>query len=275
MNGVEPLYDERAKDILRGLTEGKTRDELAQELGHKNYKTLDIYMRRRNFTWDRQKKTYVPMYTQKKNESYDWENDVSSKAMTIISHFQKKQGDSRSIARKLGFSDHREMASYMRAKGYHWSSEAENYVKAYGKVSGYDEACHGRESEHQNTAFEPVHEVASSGKFSEEKKIVDPYLPLLEMLERNKQKLIDLIVPDGGLGKVPRYVVPGIFVTKSVHMTNTLDQMVREYSKEKNISQRDIFTVALIDFFRRYGYESQVNGLLENKKRNMLSTSYE
>jgi hypothetical protein len=55
----------------------------------------------------------------------------------------------------------------------------------------------------------------------------------------------------------------GVFVTKSVHMTNTLDQLVREYSKEKNISQRDIFSVALIEFFRRYGYEREINTLLE------------
>ncbi|AIG28661.1 hypothetical protein EGH10_00615 [Brevibacillus laterosporus] len=34
--------------ILRELVEGKSRDLLAKELGHKNYKTLDIYMRRKN-----------------------------------------------------------------------------------------------------------------------------------------------------------------------------------------------------------------------------------
>lgn len=44
-------------------------------------------------------------------------------------------------------------------------------------------------------------------------------------------------------------------------MTNTLDQLVRDYSREKNISQRDVFTVALIDFFRRYGYEREVETL--------------
>lgn len=43
----KPIYDERVNEILRGLVEGKTRDELAKELGYKNYKTLDIYMRRK------------------------------------------------------------------------------------------------------------------------------------------------------------------------------------------------------------------------------------
>ncbi len=31
----KPVYDERVNEILRGLTEGKTRDELAVAFGHK------------------------------------------------------------------------------------------------------------------------------------------------------------------------------------------------------------------------------------------------
>ncbi|MED4755590.1 hypothetical protein [Brevibacillus choshinensis] len=264
MNGVEPIYDDRAKEILRGLTKGKTRDELAIELGHKSYKTLDIYMRRRYFTWDRNKQTYVPMHTRVKSETYDWESQVSSRAQTVISLFQRKEGDARSIARKLGFNDHREMASYMRAKGFQWSPEAENYLKVHGEV------LDSRESQIESSVYIDTEEMQqveiapSPRKFREDISNLDTFLPLLEMLDRNKEKLIDLIVPDGGNGKVPRYIVPGIFITKSVHMANTLDQMVREYSKEKNVSQRDIFTVALIEFFQRYGYESHVNGLLDN-----------
>lgn len=49
--------------ILRGLAEGKSRDELAAEFGYKNYKSLDIYMRRKNFIWDRVKQTYVPEFS--------------------------------------------------------------------------------------------------------------------------------------------------------------------------------------------------------------------
>ncbi|UTW68535.1 hypothetical protein KHA80_13110 [Anaerobacillus sp. HL2] len=41
-------------------------------------------------------------------------------------------------------------------------------------------------------------------------------------------------------------------VTKSVHMSNQLDQMVRDYSSEKNIAQRDIFEIALVRFFLEF-----------------------
>jgi hypothetical protein len=65
-------------------------------------------------------------------------------------------------------------------------------------------------------------------------------------------------------GQIPRYALPGAFVTKSVHMTNTLDQMVRDYSKEKNINQREIFEVALIEFFQKYGFECEVEAMLKH-----------
>jgi hypothetical protein len=61
---------------------------------------------------------------------------------------------------------------------------------------------------------------------------------------------------------MPRYVVPGIFITKSVHMSNQIDQMVRDFSADKNISQRDIFEVALIEFFKKYGYDKEVEIML-------------
>lgn len=39
--------------------------------------------------------------------------------------------------------------------------------------------------------------------------------------------------------------------------------MVTDFAKEKNMTQRDIFEVALIDFFKRYEYERQVELLLK------------
>jgi hypothetical protein len=82
------------------------------------------------------------------------------------------------------------------------------------------------------------------------------------LLQRHKDRLLDFIIPTGNHGKVPRYVIPGIPVTKSVHMMSPLDRLVRDFSKEKNISQREIFEVALVEFFRRYGYEREIETLL-------------
>ncbi|GED34940.1 hypothetical protein P9761_24470 [Brevibacillus centrosporus] len=265
----KPIYDERVNEILRGLTEGKTRDELAEEFGYANYKSLDMHMRRRNFTWDRDKQTYMPIYNRLEERDLEVSLTASSKAATVLSLFQKEGADARTIAKRLGFTDHRELAVYMKGKGYEWSSEAGNYVKMRGQVQedlGNDNSSLQDFGEEDREAGQGQPLGATTPvpvRFTQlEGGKLEKYLPLLEMLERNKDKLIDLLVPTAEDGKVPRYTIPGIFVTKSVHMTNTLDQLVRDYSKEKNISQRDIFTVALLDFFRRYGYEREVETLV-------------
>ncbi|MCG7315698.1 hypothetical protein [Brevibacillus laterosporus] len=263
----KPIYDERVNEILRGLVEGKSRDLLAKELGHKNYKTLDIYMRRKNFVWDRDKQTYVPAYN--RIEKWDSSKDLvsSSKISTIISLFQKEGADAKTIAKRLGFSDHRELATYMKSKGYKWSSDKKNYEKLTGKftedILSTSLPATTQEAESSVEAPEALQSVLKANRIDKgQLGSIEAYLPILELLDRNRDRLIDLIVPGSESGKVPRYAVPGIFVTKSVHMTNTLDQMVREYSKEKNISQRDIFAVALIEFFQRYGYEREIETLL-------------
>ncbi|WP_188066276.1 hypothetical protein [Brevibacillus brevis] len=260
----KPIYDERVNEILRGMVEGKTRDEIAQELGHKNYKTLDIYMRRKNFMWDRYKQAYVPIHTS--TEKWDPSKDLMKSSMesTILSLFQKEGADAKTIAKRMGFQDHRELATYMKAKGYKWCSDTKNYVKEYGKLADtemiYKEAGSNSSMDIPMEELEEPFVATRTGLTAQNQ--MDQYLSLLELLERNRGRLIDLIVPGSESGKVPRYAVPGVFVTKSVHMTNTLDQMVREYSKEKNISQRDIFAVALIEFFKRYGYEREISTLI-------------
>lgn len=261
----KPVYDERVNEILRGLAEGKEREELAVAFGHRNYKTLDIYMRRRNFTWDRLKKTYVPAFSRFDAEAISAGPAQSTKVANVLSFFEKEDADPRVIAKQLGFSDHRELANYMKGKGYEWSTEKKNYVRKFGLVEKSEAvAVEGKDagvvdggpvaSKPQDDSVSYVQESGSSP--------LSRFLPLLEMLEKNKDRLFGLILPGSEGGKVPRYVVPGVLMTKSVHMPNTLDNLVREYSREKNISQRDIFQVALIDFFRRYGYEREIDTLL-------------
>lgn len=261
----KPIYDERVNEIIRGLVEGKSRDTIAKELGYKNYKTLDIYMRRKNFKWDSMNQKYVPSGSLPSKMDIDYSLHSSAKLSSIISLFQKEGADAKTIAKRVGFSNHRELANYMKAKGYRWSSSLGNYKKVTGLIEEDPSLAYMEETDESYTSPSEALEGPSVGlkAWGRVEVPVDRYLPLLEMLERNKDRLVDLIMPREDSSKVPRYGVPGVFVTKSVHMTNTLDQLVREYSKEKNISQRDIFAVALIEFFRRYGYEREVNTLLE------------
>jgi hypothetical protein len=47
----KPIYDKKVEKILE-LLKFMTRDEAAEELGYKNYRGMDQYMRRKNFVFD-------------------------------------------------------------------------------------------------------------------------------------------------------------------------------------------------------------------------------
>lgn len=60
-------------------------------------------------------------------------------------------------------------------------------------------------------------------------------IPMLEMIDRNKDKLTELLSINRG-GTIPRYIVGGITITKSLCMSHNLAELIKEFSKEKNIS---------------------------------------
>lgn len=255
--GKEPIYDKKVQQVLDGLADGKPRDELAGELGYTNPRSLDTYMRRKHFAWDAGMGNYVPEAGRDSGTHSPAPLTLApSKAATVVKMFDRGDADAKSIAGQLGFADHRELAGYMKGKGYAWDAGRINYVKQAGRASGPPKAGVGNEC--------PVEErfasetVQSAGVVPGD---MASYLPLLQLLEQNRDRLVELLATERN-GEIPRFAVPGIPVTKSVHMMNNLDQMVRDFSREKNISQRDLFEVALIEFFRRYGYEREVGNLL-------------
>ena len=61
---------------------------------------------------------------------------------------------------------------------------------------------------------------------------------------------------------IPRYQVQGMYGTKAMRMANVLDELARRFSMERNISQREMFEVAIIEFFKKYGYRDEVEKYL-------------
>ena len=90
------------------------------------------------------------------------------------------------------------------------------------------------------------------------------YEPMLDYLEENWEQLKDLIEQQksGTNGELPRYAVPGTTKTKSVYMADSLAELVTEFSKSKNIKQRNIFEAAVIEYLRKYGYGDAVDSIL-------------
>ncbi|AKA70864.1 hypothetical protein [Clostridium scatologenes] len=266
-NEDEPIYDDKVNEVLRLLTEGIDRENIAKRMGYTNYKSLDMYVRRKNFHWDSEKQNYVPIAIRYDNSTIQ-ESVSTSKASQVISLFTKEGADAKAIAKRLGFSDHRELASYMLGRGYKWNAEKKNYVKILGKI---EESVADSKKDLQiaeslkNSDDSIIEYVQNANNTNVEQVELQQFVPLLIMLQKNKDKLLDLIIPQTDSGTIPRYALPGVFVTKSVHMVSPLDMMVRDFSREKNVSQRDIFAAALIEFFRKYGYEREVEQMLGDK----------
>ncbi|MEK4712056.1 hypothetical protein [Sporosarcina sp. FSL K6-5500] len=244
------LEDDRVQEILTGLVSGRTREELSNEFNHKTYKTLDIYMRRKGFTWDADQQNYA--LKQEDTASQSSHVDMS-KASRILQLLKDNAGNAKIVATQLGFSDHKELATYMLGRGYSWDSEENTYMKKVKLEASVEPVTIAETEPTQN---------AEPAVTTEEMHLLAEYLPILRMLKQNEAKLVDILKPYGTLGSIPRYMIPGIAKTKTVQMVHSLDQMVVEFANEKSMTQRDVFEVALIDFFKNYGYQQQMEQLL-------------
>jgi hypothetical protein len=237
---------EKAEYVVRSIDSGKDADTVARELGYKHARSLDVFMRREGYYKEKGRNNYVPKSV-KREDGAPTKANPSAKALTVMALYKDKQLTPKEIAREVGFENLREMADYMKSKGFVWDTGRSNYVPE--KVIASEEPVLNGITE-EITISESV-----------EVHAIKDYLLLLQYLESRKEKLVQLLESDIS-GNLPRYVVPGVFITKSVHMSNQLDQMIRDYSAENNMSQRDIFEIALIDFFKKYGYRREVEVLL-------------
>lgn len=261
---IQPIYNERVNATLKGLMEGKTREMLAEDFGLGSWKSLDIYLRRKGFAWDGSNSTYIPAINKAETTVEVQKSSVTNKAKMIIKCFKEmgNNSDPRAIAKKFGFKDHRELGEYMDSKQLFWDSEKKNY---YGVMFG-------------DSAHKPMKEVITSkgrtiqrdvtkqaGSISTDSEVsmeLAAYLPLLELLLQNKERLLTLLMPEA-TGTIPRYTVPGKSNTQSIYMTDALIHLLKKFCESRNLKQRDVVEAALIEFFRRYGYQQEVDKLLQ------------
>lgn len=224
---------------------GKTRAEIATELGYKDERSLYVFMKRRGLEWNTKKGLYV--VKGEKDEAEETVEDIpTGKVASVISLFDKKM-DGKDIARKLRFGSFQEMADYMRSKGYIWDSQKGNYKRAEIVVEA---ECVKVEQPQQSAQTQ-----ARDNAFIEE------YGDVLKLLKANKDKLTEMLKVNES-DDLPRYSVSGFNVTKSIDIPSPLVRLVKDFGEEKNLSQREIVKVALIDFLKKYGYSDEVKTLL-------------
>jgi len=244
----EPIYEINVKRVITELAEGKSKEEVAENLGYGSFKALSNYMRRKNFSWVGKDNKFIPTVEKNapsKNVSLAIDN---TKVGKIISLFQDKELEAKEIAEMVGFDSHKSLAQYMDKEGYIWDSELGNYTKraAHKKVESLEE-------KKRDDKPEVTHEQG-----------FEQYLPLLEFIKENEEQFRSILDTTGSTGQLKRYAVPGIPRTKSIHMVNSLDDLAKMFCDEKNIRQRDLYESALIEYLSNHGYKSNIERLLNS-----------
>lgn len=262
---VSNKLNERALEISDLINnKGMTGDEVAARFGYSSERSMRTLMYRWGYKWDKNKYVLKDLA-----DSGNKKEKVkpTTKVSQIIDLLSVKGFDVDEICKKVGFKNHREIAEFMTSKGYVWSPERENYVRQTGLVEeeiidDEEEIEAEKEVEIDQSGFNKI--ITSIPENNDLLTKLVKYLPLLEMLEQNKEKIVGTISAKGNDGTIPRYVLPGRNSGKTIQMSDSLQDMAVEFCNEKNIKQRELFEVALIEFFKKYGYEFEIESLLRS-----------
>lgn len=244
----EPVFDRQVNKVLALLEEGNEKEDIAEELGYSNPASLDNYMRRRNFAWESRERKFVPAaekYSGKARNNLLQLKGVS-KAALIISLFTEDGANPKDIAEQTGFTSHNEMATFMKRKKYEWDVRKNNYTKIKK-----DEVENNSNVKQLNLESEALEEV-----------LIEMLQGINELKGGNK-KAVKHDATGEESNELPRYRLGGFYKSKAFDMNSTLDNIVVDFSKNRRISQKDIFEIAIVDFLLKYGEEEALEELFD------------
>lgn len=259
--------NERVYKVLEMLLEGQTRDRIADQFGYSTWKSLDIYMRRHGFCWDSQSQIYTQLESKAPaKEVYNLKNvEPDSQFIDpteIVRLFSLGILDAREIAKRVGFSGHKEMASYMLRQGYVWSSSSQNYEN--------------QNSSHPSGTsidYSSKDRLPNSGEMDTEQSLLEnidleKYGTLLEFLWHSRDKLIKVIEETNIEEKIRIYHIPGQAKTKSIFLSDSLTDLMTALCKKHSLSQKQGYEAALVEYLAKKGFHEEVNRLLEASENN-------
>lgn len=253
---VEVQYDKRVKEILEKLEAGRSRESISEDYNYSTWKSMDVYMRRKGFRYNSEEDMYIPEVTRLDSIKDELLSTIPLKAERIMDKFDEGL-DSRTIASEMNFNDHRELSEYMKKNNLQWDSELGNYIEILA-FSDDDEEEVIEENLIQEKDDSLV-DVSVKGNID-----ISKYIPMLELLYENKDKLSEVFI-ERNTSIIPSYAVPGVSKNKSIYMSDLLGRLLEDFADTKNLRQKEIVETALIEYFKKYGYDDEVKLLLAKK----------
>lgn len=227
---VQTLKDEKVEQILALLAAGQTRDEVS-EYYKQDWKTLYIYMNRKGYHWDKALETFV--VKQEQEATAPSVVTLNTKAAQIIRMLDVKHPNIQHVAAKQGFSTVDELGAYMKAQGYRWNDELQNYEESV---------------EAKELGVAPNQTKPSEGEMDE--------ATFIRFLLQHQQELKALLCTDAN--QFTTYKFKGNKVNKTLTLASSAAALLEDYHKEYNLTQRAIIETALAEFFERHGYKEQL-----------------
>ena len=232
--------DEKIQKTFELLEEGKTKEEIANHFGNKNWSSVDMYLRRRGFRWNG--KTFVPKEQMEISQG-EQAKFSNTKSAQIVRQLEQNYADIRQIATRHGFSTVDELGEYMKTNGYVWNNDLNNYE--------YD------------ASVTPAPKVVTKERSAPSMQGMESYAELLSFLEAKKDRLYELLDTEH-TGTLPRYKFKGGKANKTLGLPTSVQALLADFSQEFNVTQRDIIEISLAEFFKKYGYEEQLNSVLQS-----------
>jgi hypothetical protein len=228
-------YLEKVEYILNSIQNGIKRDKISLELGYSNPKSLDIFMRRKGFLFDKNLGNYSPIKISDAKATKTFSED--KRLNNILSLFSEDTVDAKKVAQLTGFHNHIELADYMKSNNYIWNEACSNYIRIRNT-----EANSPQEAEKNIIETNELHE----------------YLPLLRQLYKDKERLLKLITSTAENSTLPEYSLTGLPSFLSITINENLNKLLKQFSEEKAYKLDKVFEVAIVEFLIKYNYNEEI-----------------
>lgn len=251
--------EDRIKEVIEALKEMSI-EEVTEMLGYKNTKVLQTMMNRYGYRWSAKDNTFLK---KREDNNKPYTPPASTLIGKIILELEKNKGNLKNVIQITNFKTVSELAKYMQENNYKWDSSINNYVQialaepnSKGKRKDKDKIKNDTSiissKEIQQEFIENVQVNNEAYNLNTEQ--------ILNFIKNNKDEVRE-ILQGSYTGNIPRYCVPGRNITKSLYMVDRVADLISKYSYEKHISQREIATIAFIEFFKKYGYKHEIENI--------------
>ncbi len=85
---------------------------------------------------------------------------------------------------------------------------------------------------------------------------------VIQRLMQNKDKLLE-VLNNADAESLPRYSISGVRIAKTLHLSHKLNELIKQFTEDKDLKQREFHELAALELMKKYGYEAEVKGLME------------